>query len=426
MQSNTDPLKVILLSTLFGTLVLELLLLVSIIFGNSSAVLRSIAGIIAVAYVVFSILVYRNNHPNLSAWLITIFYFLIGTVTAFIWGINAPVAILILSFSLLLSALILPIKYIFINTSAVVGVLCINQIMVSLGFLSPLTSSLASLSTFADLFIYTIIFIMFAVLTWLFAKRINTTFQELSSSKKIIERQNSRISQELRLEKRRLRLAEIAKTSQLAAFSDIGQYTSLLMHDLSNELAILKMRDETNSSTDFNETAKIIDEIERLIERSRRALLHKTESKKISEILEEISLNFQYYCEASKVELKVKLTKQEYKLVNAHLVYQVLSIVVKNAIDAYSLRPVDQIRNINIISSTDKERLIITIQDWAGGIPGHKDNRVFNGLTSTKKNGHGIGLHLCKLIVEEQLNGKILYEKRDDSSLFTVFLPVKK
>lgn len=423
--AHSDPLKVILVSTLLGAMILELLLISSIFYGNGAALLRSSVGMLAILYLIIAIITYLRQHLVGAAWMITAFYFTIGIATAFIWGINAPVAILILSFSLLLSAMILPIRYIFINTTILVTMLLINQILVSITVLRPMTSGLSSLSTFADLFIYTIIFAMFAVLTWLFASRITAAFDQLSLSNQIIERQNKRIAKELQLEKKRLRLSEIAKTSQLAAFSDIGQYTSLLMHDLSNELAILKMRDETHSTSDFKETSKIIDEIERLIERSRRALSHKSETKSIKALLNEIAENFHYYSDISKVSINVESQDTDEKVSNAHLLYQVLSIIVKNAVDAYASQPVGDKREIRISSKTVKGRLTIHIQDWAGGIPGYKDNRVFNGLTSTKKNGHGLGLHLCRIIVIEQLNGSISYEKLGTSSKFTVMLSAR-
>ncbi len=421
---KADPLKVILISTLVGTIVLELLLIVSIFMGNGFALFRSLAGIVAIIYVLLSITTYRRHNSSIAAWMITGFYFSIGATTSFIWGINAPVAILLLSFSLLLSALVLPIRYIFINAALIVGTLTVNQLMVSATVLRPTTAGLAAKSTFADLFIYTIIFAMFAVLIWLFANRIKTAFDELTQSKEIIERQNKRIAKELRLEKKRLRLAEIAKTSQLATFSEIGQYTSLLMHDLSNELAILKMRDENDKSMSFSETAKIIDEVDRLIERSRRALSHRSETRLVDELLLDIENNFEYHCEASNIRLDVTSSGRKIRLVNAQLLYQALSIIVKNAIDAYSVQLPGGVRAIKIVSRSEGKQAIVTIQDWAGGIPGYKDSRVFSGLRSTKKNGHGLGLHLCQLIIEEQLNGKITYQKHEGASLFTLTVPI--
>ena len=83
-------------------------------------------------------------------------------------------------------------------------------------------------------------------------------------------------------------------------------------------------------------------------------------------------------------------------------------------------------RNINISFYNKKNMLIVDIQDNAGGIKSSNINRIFKPYFSTKQAGHGIGLYMAKMIIEDKMNGKLEVENVNDGALFKITLENKK
>ncbi len=101
-----------------------------------------------------------------------------------------------------------------------------------------------------------------------------------------------------------------------------------------------------------------------------------------------------------------------------HLFLNLLS----NSIDSFNERQVSQ-RNVYIKSFLKKEKMYITFEDNAGGIPLNAINDIFKPNVTTKKEGKGtgIGLYMSKQIVQKH-HGKIEVKNSDLGALFTITL----
>ena len=67
----------------------------------------------------------------------------------------------------------------------------------------------------------------------------------------------------------------------------------------------------------------------------------------------------------------------------------------------------------------------IIISDNGGGISEDLlPDRLFEMNTTTKDNGTGIGLYICKTIVEEHMGGTITVKNTDVGAEFTITLPL--
>ena len=75
-------------------------------------------------------------------------------------------------------------------------------------------------------------------------------------------------------------------------------------------------------------------------------------------------------------------------------------------------------RKIEIEFYNENNKLYITILDNAGGIETKKLKKIFKPYYSTKKDGHGIGLYMAKMIIEDKMNGKIEVENIKDGACF--------
>jgi signal transduction histidine kinase len=66
--------------------------------------------------------------------------------------------------------------------------------------------------------------------------------------------------------------------------------------------------------------------------------------------------------------------------------------------------------------------VIIDIKDNGGGIPIDKMPNIFDAYYTTKEQGHGIGLYMSKLIIEDKMGGKIRASNTNEGACFTITL----
>jgi signal transduction histidine kinase len=90
----------------------------------------------------------------------------------------------------------------------------------------------------------------------------------------------------------------------------------------------------------------------------------------------------------------------------------VMENLLRNALDAME----DGKGNITIHLSEQNNKCIIDVIDTGKGIPSDKFKTVFKPGYSTKKRGWGLGLALCKRIIEEYHQGKIAVKNSELSN----------
>lgn len=99
---------------------------------------------------------------------------------------------------------------------------------------------------------------------------------------------------------------------------------------------------------------------------------------------------------------------------------QVVVNLLTNAIDAVQGRPEKMIR---ITSFSDESTVTLTVENNGEMIPADIVESLFQPFFTTKQNGTGIGLSICKNIIEKH-NGTISCESSQNSTRFIVTLPL--
>jgi signal transduction histidine kinase len=104
---------------------------------------------------------------------------------------------------------------------------------------------------------------------------------------------------------------------------------------------------------------------------------------------------------------------------------QVLLNLVTNAMDAMKAvedRPrVLQIRSEGL----DQQWVVISVQDTGTGISAENKDRIFDAFFTTKSHGMGLGLSICRSIVEAHGGWLSASDAHPHGSMFQVMLPVQ-
>ena len=88
----------------------------------------------------------------------------------------------------------------------------------------------------------------------------------------------------------------------------------------------------------------------------------------------------------------------------------------------------NKIENPLVIVQTKIEdsNILISIKDNGKGISEEIINKIFEPYFTTKdeSKGTGIGLYMSKLIIENNMGGKIEVKNDDEGAIFTIKLPI--
>ena len=105
------------------------------------------------------------------------------------------------------------------------------------------------------------------------------------------------------------------------------------------------------------------------------------------------------------------------------LIEQVLMNLIKNAMDA--MRLVDVSDRFVDISATLHEKMIeVAVADRGHGVPEHLKEKLFESFFSTKSDGMGMGLNICRTIIEFHEGRLWVSSNNESGSIFRFILPL--
>jgi len=78
---------------------------------------------------------------------------------------------------------------------------------------------------------------------------------------------------------------------------------------------------------------------------------------------------------------------------------------------------------VEILLRREDGRACVIIRDNGGGIREEVQGKIFDPYFTTKEKGTGIGLYMSKMIIENNMNGKIWVRNTATGAEFTVAVP---
>ncbi|MFW5990063.1 MAG: sensor histidine kinase, partial [Campylobacterales bacterium] len=146
----------------------------------------------------------------------------------------------------------------------------------------------------------------------------------------------------------------------------------------------------------------------------------------VCQVVEKIKKMFRSQFEKQGVEITLKEC-EDFKVygIEGEMMQVVLNILV-NAKDALLSNKVED-KKITITSHIYEDKSVLKFCDNAGGIKEELLQKIFEPHFSTKgEKGTGIGLYICRKIIEEKYNGTISAQNTAEGAEFTLEFPTSK
>ncbi|MEI7819269.1 MAG: ATP-binding protein, partial [bacterium] len=222
------------------------------------------------------------------------------------------------------------------------------------------------------------------------------------------------------------------------ALVESGALAAGLAHELNQHLARIQLNAEQaiGNINGRNDEAESIRSLERIAQANQQAAKlisslkkvfrnphEKKTSIRLDKIVLEIAELYKDRLKKSHIQLDLNLMAMKEVFVTDSLIRQVLSNLISNAIDSLdaSVQPNKKILIDLSESATDVK---LEVFDSGPGILPGKEDGLFELFQTSKKDGTGIGLWLCKHVVEAE-GGRIYAQSPPNGgALFTVQIPV--
>ena len=220
--------------------------------------------------------------------------------------------------------------------------------------------------------------------------------------------------------------------------SAMGEMISMIAHQwrqplacVSSILSRIKLKNNMNKvdkeflNTVLDEMNEYIQYMSITIDDFRNFFSIDTKKELLS--LPEIVLDVQKLINKSFDSQNINIDIQNVELTKRYLykneIIQIIINILNNSRDAFVERNI-QNPQIKISFSEDDEFQNIFIEDNAKGIDDKIISNIFNPYFSTKsqKNGSGLGLYICKTILEKNNQGTIKVENKNDGVIFNIII----
>jgi two-component system NtrC family sensor kinase len=204
----------------------------------------------------------------------------------------------------------------------------------------------------------------------------------------------------------------------------LGKLAATLSHEIRNPLSVLQLNLHylrTYSENLNQENIELISTCEVALERITNLVENILEfSRRPIDDLEVISLN--EIIEQSLIILNPITSRQSVSIIqdykegitplhlNRNKILQVILNLLTNAVEA-SARGSKIILRTNRIEKNDDCCVIVEVQDFGIGISEQDKDKIFQEFFTKKKQGTGLGLSVCKKILEE-FNAEIYFESK--------------
>lgn len=436
LEAPRSLIKIVFCGTALVIISLFLLLCVSyFLLGNGYILPRILLVLPAIIYLSIIAYLIGKNRYTAAAWMLISLYFILATIIVWSWSINTQIGLLTLGFVIILTGTLLGARFIMPVTIAVIVLLCYAQIAQSLAIIDPDITALAYPATLGDAIAYGTVFGIFALVTWLSRRQMEQALQRALGAEVALENEKKMLAIKLDERTRHLREVQLEEMQQLYRFAELGQLSTVVLHELANHLTILTLDIDDIEQRHSRSKAVInakesIHHLDTMVDQVRHQLQESSEPEEfnVADILDDTIKTLNTKAAKNQVVLTLRQNgnRSEYRVIGDPLrLSHIVTILVTNAIEAYVSMKKPAARPVVMIELTVKNAMIgISIIDTGVGISPATRKKLFEPFTSTKENGMGIGLFIAKKMIETHFKGTISLRPSSKRTHFVIHIPV--
>ncbi|PAE26480.1 hypothetical protein CHI10_02305 [Bacillus sp. 7894-2] len=234
------------------------------------------------------------------------------------------------------------------------------------------------------------------------------------------------------MEKEKKRYIKIAERDICESGS---QLAAALAHEIRNPLTTVKgfmqllmphlveIGKEQYAQIAIDEINRANDLIYDFLNASKPGINKKTEID-LNTLIQEMKISFENQANIKNINLSVNLCPGEPAIYgDSNKIKQVLINLIKNALEACEDAHAGE-GMVCLTAKSNSRKIQIIIEDNGPGMTGETISRLFLPFYTTKEKGTGIGLSICRKIIEEH-NGRIkVHSTLSKGSVFTIELPM--
>lgn len=223
------------------------------------------------------------------------------------------------------------------------------------------------------------------------------------------------------------------QTLQTEKLAELGRLTAGIAHEINNPLAViayameLLRRDAELTPFQVEMAVRIEDEIERL-KTLTESLLSFSSAREgcrrlvaLNDLLEEVLRLIRFELQRQAVQLEMELGELPLVAADPNQVKQVVINLIMNAVQAMHGEG-----KITLRTAHRGDAVELAVSDTGPGIPENLRERIFTPFFTTKAEGEGtgLGLHICRNIVNEHGGTIVVESSPRGGATFKVCLPV--
>jgi signal transduction histidine kinase len=221
----------------------------------------------------------------------------------------------------------------------------------------------------------------------------------------------------------------VLKNRTAERLATIGQFAASIGHELRNPLGVMEssvflLREHLGSTADEPKVRKHLDRIALEVKRSNKTIQdllelarNRAPARQRTDVTKLVASAIELTAVPATVEIVVNVPPGSTLDVDGDQLRQVLVNLITNSIQAMNGKG-----KLWVDVQREASATLLRVRDAGPGIPVEVRSRVFEALFTTKAKGSGLGLALCRRIVEAH-GGSIVVEPTSEGAAFLITIP---